>query len=191
MCSLQLHRGKCKLVLSAESTVLCPYDRQLQHETLKEQSTLPPARHQQTGWPVLSRADSLTQSSEISPPISLSFHGGLLPHQPHTSKFLLLVGVHFSQTHTLPLYLSLWNPGEQTCEGKHHINSLESAGNTIIGCSYQHSNLYAIVSYKSSGSGSQWIHHLNPGPLLPTFCPPSTLPSKRQVPFSCFPSSSL
>jgi hypothetical protein len=63
------------------------------------------ARHLLAGWPVLISADSLTQSSEISPPSSLSSHGWLLPRQPHASKFSHLFGVHFLQTHALPLYL--------------------------------------------------------------------------------------
>ena len=78
--------------------------------------------------------DSLTQSSKISPSNSLSSYCRSLPHQPHASKPPRLFVGHIRQTHSLPPFLSLWNPIKASAWRKTpHNLSLESAGNRITG----------------------------------------------------------
>ena len=68
----------------------------------------------------------LTQSSEISPTSLLSSH--LLVTTMSTLCFKIPTAFWDAllQTNALPLYLSLWNPAEPRCEGKHHTNLVQN-----------------------------------------------------------------
>jgi hypothetical protein len=73
----------------------------------------------------LSRGDSLTQSSKISPPSSLSsllaghYHASPMLQNPHG------LVVHSWQTHDLLPYLSLLNLDGPPHEGKHNTNLVQ------------------------------------------------------------------
>jgi hypothetical protein len=41
-------------------------------------------------------------------------------------QILMVLWVHFLQTHTLLLFLSLWNPVESLCEVKHHTHLVQN-----------------------------------------------------------------
>ena len=66
--------------------------------------------------------ETLTQNSKISPPSSLDSHWWIVTTSVPCIKAPMAIVVHIRQTHTLPPYLSLWNPVKLPQEEKHHTN---------------------------------------------------------------------
>jgi hypothetical protein len=83
--------------------------------------------------------------------------------------------MHFLQTYSLPPHISLRKPVELSHERKHHTKLVQNYQVTQILGAPTSILICKPLQFKSSGSGSQWIHHLKHHPPLATFLPSNLL----------------